>query len=219
MIPPSKALVQATEALIAVANSRHLPGAHAWPSRLPSDAAHDHLSTSDEARGYFAGEGITVPDADLEPKNLRALRALRKATWALMGPNAARESMRLVTPLLDSARFRIGADAEYRAVQLGWSGFVAELLPSLMELRLTAAPLKICGNPDCGWLFLDRTRNQSRIWCDMAACGNRAKVNRHQLRLAGGRPSAARGTRRSASGAAPAASSHPTSTTARQRAR
>jgi len=40
------------------------------------------------------------------------------------------------------------------------------------------ARLKICGNPDCGWMFLDGTRNASRRWCDMAACGNRAKAKR-----------------------------------------
>jgi len=40
------------------------------------------------------------------------------------------------------------------------------------------ARLKICGNPDCGWMFLDSTRNASRRWCDMAACGNRAKAKR-----------------------------------------
>jgi predicted RNA-binding Zn ribbon-like protein len=40
--------------------------------------------------------------------------------------------------------------------------------------------LKICGN--CGWLFLDRSRNRSRMWCDMAVCGNRAKASRHYRR-------------------------------------
>ena len=37
--------------------------------------------------------------------------------------------------------------------------------------------MKICGN--CGWLFIDRSRNKSRIWCDMAVCGNRTKASRH----------------------------------------
>ncbi len=44
---------------------------------------------------------------------------------------------------------------------------------------LDAARLKICSNPKCGWLFLDTTRNASRRWCDMAACGNRAKARKH----------------------------------------
>ncbi len=40
--------------------------------------------------------------------------------------------------------------------------------------------LKICAN--CEWLFLDRSRNRSRMWCDMAVCGNRAKAKRHYHR-------------------------------------
>jgi predicted RNA-binding Zn ribbon-like protein len=40
--------------------------------------------------------------------------------------------------------------------------------------------MKICGN--CGWLFLDRSKNRSRTWCDMAVCGNRVKANRHYHR-------------------------------------
>jgi predicted RNA-binding Zn ribbon-like protein len=40
--------------------------------------------------------------------------------------------------------------------------------------------LKIC--PNCQWLFLDRSRNRSRAWCDMAVCGNRAKASRHYRR-------------------------------------
>ncbi|MDK4732798.1 CGNR zinc finger domain-containing protein [Rhizobium sp. CNPSo 3490] len=51
-------------------------------------------------------------------------------------------------------------------------------------LRLIAMPdperMKICGN--CGWLFIDRSKNKSRAWCDMAICGNRAKANRHYRR-------------------------------------
>jgi len=34
----------------------------------------------------------------------------------------------------------------------------------------------------CGWLFLDRSRNRSRRWCDMKECGNRAKAQRFYKR-------------------------------------
>ena len=51
-------------------------------------------------------------------------------------------------------------------------------------LRLAASPdlrrLRIC--PNCHWLFIDRSRNASRRWCDMLTCGNRAKAERHQRR-------------------------------------
>jgi predicted RNA-binding Zn ribbon-like protein len=38
--------------------------------------------------------------------------------------------------------------------------------------------LRICEGHGCGWFFLDTTRNGSRRWCNMASCGNRAKVKR-----------------------------------------
>lgn len=39
------------------------------------------------------------------------------------------------------------------------------------------ARIRICAH--CGWLFLDRSRNRSRVWCDMAVCGNRTKARRY----------------------------------------
>jgi predicted RNA-binding Zn ribbon-like protein len=50
---------------------------------------------------------------------------------------------------------------------------------------LTAGELQTvreCAAPTCGWLFLDTSRNHSRRWCDMKACGNRAKARRHYER-------------------------------------
>ncbi|MCC7024732.1 MAG: ABATE domain-containing protein [Thermomicrobiales bacterium] len=39
-----------------------------------------------------------------------------------------------------------------------------------------------CPGHECGWLFLDRTRNGNRRWCDSADCGNRARVRAHYQR-------------------------------------
>lgn len=53
---------------------------------------------------------------------------------------------------------------------------------SALMLAMVSEPerLKIC--PNCQWLFLDRSRNRSRTWCDMTVCGNRVKANRHYRR-------------------------------------
>lgn len=40
--------------------------------------------------------------------------------------------------------------------------------------------VRACPGEDCGWLFLD-VRGRRR-WCDMASCGNRAKVRAHAAR-------------------------------------
>lgn len=39
-----------------------------------------------------------------------------------------------------------------------------------------------CASADCTWLFVDESRNRSRRWCDMRACGNRMKARRHYQR-------------------------------------
>ena len=57
------------------------------------------------------------------------------------------------------------------------AGAAAELLTSDRLARV-----KRCGGESCGWLFLDESRNRSRQWCDMADCGNVAKVRRFRER-------------------------------------
>lgn len=39
--------------------------------------------------------------------------------------------------------------------------------------------IKRCSSEECGWLFLDMSRNRSRKWCDMSDCGNRSKARRY----------------------------------------
>jgi predicted RNA-binding Zn ribbon-like protein len=42
--------------------------------------------------------------------------------------------------------------------------------------------LRVCAADDCGWLFLDESRNRTRVWCNMQVCGNREKARRHYAR-------------------------------------
>ncbi len=44
--------------------------------------------------------------------------------------------------------------------------------------------LRQCGGEECGWMFLDTSRNRSRQWCAMNDCGNLAKVRRFRQRQA-----------------------------------
>lgn len=69
---------------------------------------------------------------------------------------------------------RIFEDAKLEKVL--WSVFdsAKELLTSDKLDRLSE-----CRGENCGWLFLDLSRNRSRKWCDMKDCGNIAKARRH----------------------------------------
>ncbi|HEY8489727.1 MAG TPA: ABATE domain-containing protein [Dehalococcoidia bacterium] len=75
-----------------------------------------------------------------------------------------------------------------------WEQPEGDLLPMLWPVARSAADLLVSGDLDrvrecdgdpCGWLFLDRSRNRSRRWCDMSGCGNRAKARRHYQRRRG----------------------------------
>jgi predicted RNA-binding Zn ribbon-like protein len=46
------------------------------------------------------------------------------------------------------------------------------------------------GVGDCGWLFLDSSKNGRRRWCSMQGCGSRAKTRRHYARKRGFREEA-----------------------------
>jgi len=54
----------------------------------------------------------------------------------------------------------------------------AEILVSNERKRV-----KACADSACGWLFIDVSRNQSRRWCDMKDCGNRAKATRFYKKM------------------------------------
>jgi predicted RNA-binding Zn ribbon-like protein len=64
------------------------------------------------------------------------------------------------------------------------AGLLAPVLWSAGDLIVSpeVERLRHCLNDQCGWLFMDDSKNGSRRWCSMQACGNRAKAHRHYLR-------------------------------------
>ena len=53
-----------------------------------------------------------------------------------------------------------------------------DLLTAPAELEI----LRRCDGPACGWLYLDRSRNGLRRWCEMRTCGAQAKSRRQYAR-------------------------------------
>ncbi|HEX6107743.1 MAG TPA: CGNR zinc finger domain-containing protein [Gemmatimonadales bacterium] len=41
--------------------------------------------------------------------------------------------------------------------------------------------IRTCGGPDCGWMYVDRSRNGLRRWCQMRTCGTREKSRRRRV--------------------------------------
>jgi predicted RNA-binding Zn ribbon-like protein len=77
-------------------------------------------------------------------------------------------------------KWATGEDAPDRMV---WSLVYSaiELLTSEEVKRVKQCP----GLGDCGWLFLDNSKNNSRQWCSMEGCGSRAKMRQLYARRRG----------------------------------
>jgi predicted RNA-binding Zn ribbon-like protein len=45
-----------------------------------------------------------------------------------------------------------------------------------------AGRVRVCGGLDCGWTYVDRSRNGLRRWCEMEVCGTREKSRRRAER-------------------------------------
>jgi predicted RNA-binding Zn ribbon-like protein len=105
-------------------------------------------------------------------------------TWALRTLNQLlRATHRSRVVAWDSSRFvwrTEGGELEAMTPLLRIAERTADLLTSA-----DATYIKECGVNTCRWLFLDRSRNHSRRWCDMSTCGNRAKARRFQTRAKG----------------------------------
>jgi predicted RNA-binding Zn ribbon-like protein len=105
----------------------------------------------------------------------------------------AGEDLRRLNRALAEAAPRISLDRADRG--LGWRievkpAAAAMLAPVLWSAAdILAGPdrerLRECANHGCLWLFLDDSKNRTRRWCSMQACGNRAKAHRHYLRQKG----------------------------------
>ena len=60
---------------------------------------------------------------------------------------------------------------------------------AVLAVELLTGPesrrVKECRGRNCGWLFLDTSRNRSRRWCSDAECGTLDRVTRHRMRARG----------------------------------
>lgn len=58
---------------------------------------------------------------------------------------------------------------------------LVESAASLLTANKQSA-IRECMGDDCGWLFVDTSKNGRRCWCDMKDCGNKAKAHRFYIK-------------------------------------
>jgi hypothetical protein len=166
--------------LVWVANTRHGPGGH-WFARVTHDEGdHDHLTTSDDAVRYLADHHVEVPPELPTVEDLAALTEIREMVRKLAEPAAPWTTGAL--RILSRASFRLDREGSLQSVDLGWAGFIEDLMVPLLEVVRQRDRLSLCGNPHCRLIFLDASKSGTRRWCDDAGCGNRDRVKRHRRR-------------------------------------
>jgi predicted RNA-binding Zn ribbon-like protein len=103
----------------------------------------------------------------------------------------ALERMR-VTPATGKRRAGQGLQLGWRDLGESLDSVICPVIWSAASLIVSeeAPRIRICGGPDCGWMYVDRSRNKLRRWCQMETCGTREKSRRRYERFR--RPARAR---------------------------
>lgn len=114
-------------------------------------------------QALISGRDPPRPDVGLLGRAIAAARAKRRMVWSVDGfaetwSEEASPYERLLGPVMLSAQTLL--------FDTGSTGRIDQ-----------------CPAADCGWLFLDTSKNRSRRWCSMRTCGNLAKAHRYYARL------------------------------------
>ena len=172
------------DALLAVANTRHGPEAVrpvAPPPSLRTATGYERLRSARATRDLLVASAKGIPPGLPAGGDLLRLRDIREAARAL-AEGDTRGYERRLAKLLSHGAYRVNGRAEVRSEGGAWAGFVGDLAIVLVALRPLARRLRICHNPRCGWTFIDRTRNESQVWCETQRCGDRMRVRRARSR-------------------------------------
>ncbi len=151
------------------------------------EEATDLLAEPAPAREWLIDAGLIGGQSAVTAADLVVAREVRDCLRSLLetdgdAPEQTAEDLEALRKLTaeHSARLTVG-DGGALGIEGAGDG---ELGDGLFQLLLTIraaqvdgswSRLKMCANPDCQWVFYDRSRNQQGNWCDMAVCGNRLK--------------------------------------------
>jgi predicted RNA-binding Zn ribbon-like protein len=180
-----------------------------WTSRGPEE---DRLTSYEQLTRWAEGAGVLAPAEGRRLRRLAAerpraaalaveyARHTRATLQELFGTLARGESpgagLQRFNQLLAEAMARLelapgvgsrgaagyrwhwrGQEQDPRGVMWPVIWAAANLLKS-DEL----SQVRVCDGDDCGWMYVDRSRNGLRRWCQMRTCGTREKSRRRQRR-------------------------------------
>jgi predicted RNA-binding Zn ribbon-like protein len=181
-----------------------------WTSRGPENerlSDFDRLTRWAEGAGVLSAKsgaslrhkaGAKPREAEAAYKAaLRARQVLQRVFGSMAAGKPAGAALddfnRLLGLALDHMRLvpASGGRGTARTLKLGWGELDTRLDAVMWPVLWSAASLiasdeasqiRICGGVDCGWMYVDRSRNGLRRWCQMETCGTREKSRRRYQR-------------------------------------
>lgn len=175
-----------------------------WTSAGPR---HDRIGTYERFTAWAEGAGILSrrdgerlrAAARAHPRRAAAAFArmeevrctLQSLFTAAAAHGAPGPLLGRLNPLLAEALSHLELTAAGPRARLAWRGLGDDLASPLWPVLWAAARLldsaeadhlRVCGGIDCGWVYVDRSRNGLRRWCEMGTCGTRAKSRRRAAR-------------------------------------
>ncbi|MFF9847958.1 CGNR zinc finger domain-containing protein [Streptomyces litmocidini] len=135
---------------------------------------------------WLAANGLTERFT-ADATTLRHTLAGRDALAALVDRPGDPDATARVDAVLGHGRIRAtlttegpGEEAEF--ADPSWGPGWTAARDYLDLLRTAPDRIRACAHEACILHFFDTSRNGTRRWCSMAACGNRAKASRHYAR-------------------------------------
>lgn len=167
-----------------------------WHDHLGSGRREDRLESPVWLGRFLAAHRLDASGIPAE-RLIRALRGLRGLMRRMADAFAARrapsvEDWEALNVYLDRAALSRRLTPPPRGLRpklsfIPRTGRLDALLGDIVHAFGTAlaggdpSRVKVCGNADCIWVFYDRSRNNSRKWCE-PTCGNLMKVRRFRSR-------------------------------------
>ena|SRR5436190_11658605 len=176
---PTSAPVEALisyEALVLWTRDQHLISSAAADRLIAESKRHPHHAATVLGRAKHFREALNDLAGAIDAARPPNAEVLKTIGDSIAGAYA---NGRLV-PHDDALQWIAGAEDDLNRViwEIGRAAGRLVVSPRLARVRACAAD-------DCGWWFVDDTKNRSRRWCDMKLCGNREKLRRFRSKPRG----------------------------------
>jgi len=181
-------LISSTSGLsLAFANTRYWRG-----SAVPTD----ELANPAALVEWLAKNGALDAKRTLDNGSFVAAIELRETLYRVFAAlaaqtapkprdlNALQSALAATPPRNRLVQTKDGFGWQLDATDASVSSLLAPVLWSVGDVLTgdTVQRLRLCNNDKCLYLFVDNSRSGARRWCDMKACGNRAKAHRHYIK-------------------------------------